>query len=144
MCRLFKARHLTQNIKDKFAIAAAFHDLGIWTAHTFDYLSPSIGLATAYLSDNNLEEWTEEISLLIDMHHKMSTYKGAFEESVEAFRRGDWIEVTLGFKHYGVSTSLRKELKKTFPNLGFHWFLVKETLKQFFRSPLHPLPMFRK
>lgn len=62
------------------------------------------------------------------MHHKMSTYKGPFQESVEAFRQGDWIEVTLGFKHYGVNSSLRNELKKDSPNLGFHWFLVKQTI----------------
>jgi hypothetical protein len=36
---------LTQNIQGKFAVAAAFRDLGIWTAQTFDYLSPSIELA---------------------------------------------------------------------------------------------------
>ena len=30
---------------EKIALAAAFHDLGIWTAHTFDYLEPSIDLA---------------------------------------------------------------------------------------------------
>ena len=30
---------------EKVALAAAFHDLGIWTAHTFDYLQPSIELA---------------------------------------------------------------------------------------------------
>ena len=35
--------------RDRIAIAAAFHDLGIWTADTFDYLPPSIELATDYL-----------------------------------------------------------------------------------------------
>jgi HD superfamily phosphohydrolase YqeK len=30
---------------EKTAIAAAFHDLGIWTDHTFDYLAPSVRLA---------------------------------------------------------------------------------------------------
>src|SRR5262245_43776308 len=27
---------------DKIAVAAAFHDLGIWTDHTFDYIAPSV------------------------------------------------------------------------------------------------------
>ena len=31
---------------EKIAIAAAFHDLGIWTDRTFDYLEPSVRLAT--------------------------------------------------------------------------------------------------
>jgi HD domain len=28
---------------EKIAIAAVFHDLGIWTNHTFDYIAPSVG-----------------------------------------------------------------------------------------------------
>ena len=35
---------------EKVALAAAFHDLGIWTARTFDYLAPSIDLACAHLA----------------------------------------------------------------------------------------------
>src|SRR5215510_16361233 len=34
---------------EKIAVAAAFHDLGIWTDHTFDYLQPSVRLARAHL-----------------------------------------------------------------------------------------------
>lgn len=34
---------------EKYAIAAFFHDIGIWTNHTFDYLQPSIALAKEYL-----------------------------------------------------------------------------------------------
>ncbi|HEU0054861.1 MAG TPA: HD domain-containing protein, partial [Longimicrobium sp.] len=30
---------------EKIALAAAFHDLGIWTDGTFDYLPPSVRLA---------------------------------------------------------------------------------------------------
>jgi hypothetical protein len=35
---------------EKIAIAAAFHDLGIWTDGTFDYLQPSVKLASDYLT----------------------------------------------------------------------------------------------
>ena len=27
---------------EKIAVAAVFHDLGIWTNHTFDYIAPSV------------------------------------------------------------------------------------------------------
>jgi hypothetical protein len=40
-------------------IAACFHDLGIWTDHTFDYLSPSAGLARDYLQRYGLSAWQE-------------------------------------------------------------------------------------
>src|SRR4026208_1673048 len=34
---------------EKIAVAAVFHDLGIWTNGTFDYIAPSIALARDYL-----------------------------------------------------------------------------------------------
>jgi HD superfamily phosphodiesterase len=37
---------------EKYAIAAVFHDIGIWTDHTIDYLSPSIAQARKYLAAN--------------------------------------------------------------------------------------------
>ena len=37
---------------EKAAIAAAFHDLGIWTHRSFDYLPPSVELARAHRADD--------------------------------------------------------------------------------------------
>ena len=34
---------------EKIAVAAVFHDLGIWTNGTFDYIAPSIALAHEHL-----------------------------------------------------------------------------------------------
>ena len=42
----------------KIAIAAAFHDLGIWSAGTMDYLPPSAALAREYLHAHGLDAWT--------------------------------------------------------------------------------------
>jgi HD superfamily phosphodiesterase len=35
---------------EKIAIAAVFHDLGIWTNKTFDYIAPSVALAREHLA----------------------------------------------------------------------------------------------
>ena len=35
---------------EKIAVAAVFHDLGIWTNRTFDYIAPSIARAREYLT----------------------------------------------------------------------------------------------
>ncbi|MFC5410200.1 hypothetical protein ACFPMF_12820 [Larkinella bovis] len=35
---------------EKYAIAAVFHDIGIWTDRTIDYLAPSIAQASQYLT----------------------------------------------------------------------------------------------
>ena len=46
---------------EKVAIAAAFHDLGIWTNHTFDYIPPSVTLARAHLIALGQAAWITEM-----------------------------------------------------------------------------------
>ena len=129
---------------EKYAIASVFHDIGIWTDNTFDYLEPSINRSKKYLIDNNNEVWIEEISLMIDFHHKRNKYNGNFEKTVETFRRADWIDVTKGRMNFKVSKDDINNITEKYPLLGFHKFLLLQTLKQFFKSPLNPLPMFKK
>ena len=132
-----------KNNEDKYAIAAVFHDIGIWTDHTIDYLEPSIEQLKTYLLQSGKYEWTEELSLMIYWHHKTKTYKGKFETTVESFRKADWIDVSLGTITYGIDRKKIKANRKLLPNEGFHWFLIKKIFKNFFRHPLKPLPMFK-
>jgi len=147
VCRIYNFALLLDNDKtnhEKYAIAAVFHDLGIWTANTFDYLKPSIALAEKYLTTIHKESWIDEISLMIDMHHKRSFYKGDYQNTVEVFRKADWIDVTLCIKKYGLPKSEIKTIQKQFPNKGFHWFLTKQTFFNLLKNPLNPLPMFKR
>jgi hypothetical protein len=130
--------------KDRYAIASVFHDLGIWTNKTFDYLEPSISLANDYLSKQNKSEWNAEICLMIDMHHKITHYSGKFENSVEIFRKADWIDVSKGFIKFGVDKVKIRQINQQFPSKGFHWFLVKKAFINFLLHPFNPLPMFKK
>ena len=144
--RIYNYMILLDQIEDnheKYAIAAVFHDLGIWT-HSFNYLKPSIQLAKKHLLAINRENWLEEISLMIDYHHKMSTYKGKYSITVETFRKADWIDVSMGFKMMTLNKNHFKSIKTQFPLNGFHWFLVKQSFKYFLKHPLKPLPMFKK
>src|SRR6478672_4240641 len=50
---------------EKISIAAVFHDLGIWTNRTFDYIAPSIGLAHDHLVARAREDWSAEIEGMI-------------------------------------------------------------------------------
>ncbi len=133
-----------KNNEDKYAIAAVFHDIGIWTDHTIDYLDPSIHQAKIYLEQKGMQHWTAEIILMIQWHHKISKYKGDYNETVETFRKADWIDVSLGLLRFGVDNQTLKNNRRLLPNLGFHFFLVKKLTKNFFKHPLNPLPMFRK
>lgn len=129
---------------DKYAIASAFHDIAIWTHNTFDYLQPSINQARDYLDLAGKPEWKDEISSMIDMHHKISRYFGPYEKTVETFRRADWIDVTKGGMNFNINKKEITELQLKFPLLHFHRFLLLQTVKNFFKNPLNPLPMFRK
>ena len=128
----------------RYAIAAVFHDIGIWTDHTFDYLDPSVRQVKEYLQEAGYAEWSDEISLMISWHHKISPYKGPYEHSVETFRKADWIDVSLGALTFGAGRKNMRKNREKFPNRGFHWFLVRQTVKNFFRHPLNPVPVFRK
>src|SRR5215831_5851032 len=50
---------------EKLAVAAVFHDLGIWTNHTFDYIAPSVVLARDYLARRGMAAWIPEIEAMI-------------------------------------------------------------------------------
>lgn len=127
---------------EKIAIASAFHDLGIWTNGTFDYLQPSIQLADAYLALSGRADWTPEITAMIREHHKISAYRGNPSWLVEPFRRADWIDVTR-LRTFGLPRSILKEIFSTWPSAGFHKRLVQLELQRLRTHPWNPLPMVR-
>jgi len=128
---------------DLMLIAAAFHDLGIWTDETFDYLEPSKRLARNYLVAKGFAHFGPEVEAIIDHHHKLSPYRGVFSSTVEPFRQADLIDLSLGVFRFGISPEWVCTVKAEFPNAGFHRRLVSLTCRQFLRNPLRPLPMFR-
>ncbi|MDB5226858.1 MAG: hypothetical protein JWN78_1051 [Bacteroidota bacterium] len=130
--------------EEKYAVAGVFHDLGIWTNDTFDYLQPSIALATKYLTQHNKEKDAEEISLMIDHHHKITSYKNKFENTVEIFRKADWTDVSMSVIHFEIPKSFIADVEKQFPYKAFHMKLVKLFLSNFTQHPIKPLPMFKK
>lgn len=140
-CRLLDADPARER---QYAIAAAFHDIGIWTASTFDYLPPSVRESRSYLLERGLGALADEVEAMIIWHHKVSRYQTVRWPSVEIFRRADWIDVSLQLKTFGIPKPALAALVKAYPLLGFHGFLVRRALRHFLRHPLHPLPMFRR
>jgi hypothetical protein len=128
---------------EKLAIAAAFHDLGIWTDGTFDYVPPSIALATAHLTRSGRSEWVPEIAGMIREHHKISRFLGDPRWLVEPFRRADWIDVSLGLVRSGLPRALLREIFSAWPDEGFHKRLVQLFLVRLGTHPWNPLPMLR-
>jgi hypothetical protein len=132
-----------KNNEEKYAVVAVFHDIGIWTDHTIDYLDPSVGQLSLYLTGSGKQEWVDECSRMINWHHKTTSYTGPFKQTVEIFRKADWIDVSLGLLTYGFDRRSIRENRQKLPNRGFHLFLLKKLAGNFFRHPLNPLPMFK-
>ncbi|PYS99154.1 MAG: hypothetical protein DMF63_13895 [Acidobacteria bacterium] len=127
--------------KEKIILAGCFHDLGIWWADTWDYLPPSMSLANQYLTANGHDDWSSEISMMIDLHHRIR--KCAEGSLVEIFRRGDLVDFSLGLFKCGISPEFVREVKKEFPNAGFHRQLLAHACRWTVRHPLNPVPVLK-
>lgn len=124
-------------------IACAFHDLGIWTENTWDYLQPSEKLCENYLGEHFQEVDASEVIIMIGQHHKLFRYKGPFEDAVEIFRRADLIDFSGGLIRFGIEKRMYDNLLKEFPQNGFHGVLFKKFRKHILRKPWNPLPMVK-
>jgi hypothetical protein len=127
----------------ELGVAGAFHDLGMWTSSTWDYLPPSIRLARQWLIRNRHSAATYRVQAMIKYHHKLTRYAGPHQVAVETFRRADWIDLTRGRISFGLSASTIGAINTAYPDLGFHAFLRRRTLQAFLRTPLRPLPMLK-
>lgn len=128
---------------EKIAIAAAFHDLGIWTDRTFDYLEPSVRLARDYLARTGRREWIPEVERMIGDHHKLTRSRAADEWLVEPFRKADWIDVSRGALMFGLPLGIVRTILSAWPNAGFHRRLLQLFVERLRTHPLTPLPMLR-
>lgn len=129
--------------RQKVIIAGAFHDLGIWSKGTVDYLPPSIDLARDYLMRSGLGAWSAEIELMIDMHHKLRKVDDPTYPLVEVFRRGDLVDFSLGLMNAGLPRAYIKQVQGQFPNAGFHKRLLQLAGGWFSKHPLSPPPFIK-
>jgi len=128
---------------EKLIIAGCFHDLGMWPDDTVDYLAPSIALAREYLSTQGKETWSDEISAMIELHHKFRSAAQNGFPLVEIFRKGDWVDATQGVRRFELPGNFIRKVQAIFPNLGFHKNLIRLAWAEFKRHPLNPLPMMK-
>jgi hypothetical protein len=128
---------------EKIAVAAVFHDLGIWTNDTFDYIAPSVALAREHLVARGMADWIPEIEAMIEDHHKVTPSHSHPLCLVESFRRADWIDVTLGLRRFDLPRTFIAAVDAAWPNAGFHRRLVQLTFDRLWKHPLTPLPMVK-
>lgn len=129
--------------RQKIEIAGCFHDIGIWTEDTLDYLEPSLPPAHRYLDEHGLTEWTQEITEMILEHHRIREIKDGVTPLVELFRKGDLVDFSRGMVKFGLSSKTVGEVMQEYPNNGFHRMLLRRTVKRLAKHPLNPLPMMK-
>lgn len=142
-CCLILSQDSREDTIHKIAIAVAFHDIGIWTSKTIDYLEPSVKVMLSYLTLHRLLDWQIEITLMITEHHKLTRTKCSEYPLVEYFRQADYADFSLGLLRSNIPRSEFKKLTSQYPNAGFHKTLVCLGLKRFLQKPWSPLPMFK-
>ncbi|MDF1506202.1 HD domain-containing protein [Roseisolibacter sp. H3M3-2] len=128
--------------RERVEVAAALHDVGIWTARTFDYLAPSAAVAADHLRRAGRAAWVPEVTTMIAEHHRVRPYRGA-GALVEPFRRADWIDVSWGALALGAPRAFVRAVRAAWPDAGFHRRLAALTLARARVHPLSPLPMLR-
>lgn len=141
LCYALELQQLCDKEIEKFTIAAAFHDLGIWTEKSFDYLEPSIALAKLYLHEHNKIDYERDVVQMIDEHHKQTPIQN--NPLAELFRKADLIDVSWGVISFGIPSQKIGEIKQAFPNNGFHKTLLKWAWHQLKKEPWRPMPMLK-
>lgn len=59
-------------------------------------------LANAYLKDSGREGWSAEVASMIGLHHKITRVNREDVPLAEVFRKGDWVDVTMGMRSFGL------------------------------------------
>ncbi|WP_078331084.1 hypothetical protein [Mycobacteroides salmoniphilum] len=124
----------------EIALAWATHDIGIWTAGTWDYLDPSVALAEQLAPEFGIDDAGRTTTMVAD-HHKL---RSAEDLWVETFRLGDRIDAFHGLYAWtGLERADVREVVEALPYGGFHGFLVRTAGKWTLKHPLRPMPMLR-
>ncbi len=131
-------------VESRVAVAAAFHDVGVFADGTMDYLEPSVSRMRAWLGERGHAEWFEIAALMSRMHHKLTPYRGEHEVLVEAFRQADLTDLSFGIITGGVDREFIRTLVAHFPYAGFQWEISKRLIAYGLRHPLRPMPMLRR
>jgi len=124
---------------NELALAWVAHDLGLWTAHTLDYLAPSARLAEELASEFQVEP-TPRLRLMIEYHHCLRPLD---DPLAEGFRRADRADAWPQRWGKSVDPAQFAEVIEAFPRCGFQEFLGRTALRYALWHPWRPLPMFR-
>ncbi|MBB2173972.1 phosphohydrolase [Gluconacetobacter asukensis] len=111
--------------RETIAFALVYHDAGLWTARDLAYLEPSEAaaerarLVRAPHLDGRL------VRAIIHWHHKITPYRGAHADVVNAVRRADWIDASGGLIRKGLARQRIRAVMRAIPVAGFPAILMR-------------------
>lgn len=107
------------------AFALAHHDVGLWTDRTLAYLEPSEGHAERARQARAPDLDAQLVHDLIHWHHKITPFRGANAEVVNAVRKADWIDASGGRVSKGLPRRQIVTVMTALPPLGFYETLTR-------------------
>jgi hypothetical protein len=120
------------NAMNIVAMALAYHDVGLWTDGELNYLEPSAKRMESYVEAEGVFD-EKQIAIareIIMQHHKFTDYSSsdksskAIDAMVNAVRKGDWADATVGIIRFGLPASLLEAAYAKVPEAGFHAMLA--------------------
>jgi hypothetical protein len=127
---------------DKLAIAAAFHDIDVFSS--LNYLGPSIRTMESWLQRTGRGRWADELSVIVAKHHHLTAYRGRHAELAEAFRRADLNDLSQGLIR---SRMPREHVRAVRASIDVDVFFTRTVpraiVRHLVRHPLDPLPIVR-
>jgi hypothetical protein len=126
-------------VSDTAALAWSVHDIGIWTASTFDYLGPSAAALPKLAEELGVADVDEAIEMVLN-HHRV---RRVADKQVETFRQADLIDVSRGVVRFGLPRRDLRDVVRALPYLGFHRWLARGLAGYAVKHPSHPAPMVR-
>jgi hypothetical protein len=131
-----KVEEIPAHVFDVMALALAYHDIALWTAGVLHYLEPSVEVLMADWQSAavpGLPAFSpadlETARVIILEHHRYNTWKlpeGSTVDraAVNAVRRGDWADATVGFVKTGLPPAYLEQAYNVIPAAGFHRMLL--------------------
>jgi hypothetical protein len=127
---------------DKLAIAAAFHDIDVFTS--LNYLGLSIHTMDAWLQRTGRSGWADELAVIVAKHHHLTPYRGHYAELAEAFRRADLNDLTQGLIRAGLPRQQVRAVRQSIDvGVFFTRTVPRAIVRHLVRHPLDPLPITR-
>jgi hypothetical protein len=106
-----------------------FHDIGLWTNNSLAFVNPSCDLAKKVLTEAKLGP--RQLNLaheIIYWNHKITPFNGTNHIKnnaiVEAARKADWVDITMGFVSYGMPKEHIQNVTKVIPYNKFQEIIL--------------------